>query len=194
MERQAATLVDELYKFRNQFVPVFGIERIREKSDLVQKELDKVLLQLKDLESDCGKTFYFLQRGRALTILPDYSKECEECLSKAVKRDPSLIEAWNLLGETFWKKSDIIAAKDCFENSLKREKNKVGLRSLSMVLRQLKCAKTDEAIANVIKSVEHGKNAVELDTTDGMSWYIYGNAHLSLFFATDQSSKVRMRI
>lgn len=104
-----------------------------------------------------------------------------------MKRDPSLIDGWNLLGETFWKKGDIPAAKDCFEGSLKREKNKVALRSMSMVLRQLKCSTPKERIDNSVKSVDYAKSAVELGSTDGMSWYILGNAYLSLFFASEHS-------
>lgn len=188
-EQRVVEIVNKLQQFSDNFIADNGIEKAGEKKKLVEEQLKNTLAELKDLESTCQKTTYFLQYGRALNILSEYSKECEDCLSKAVKRDPSLIEAWNLLGETFWKKSDNLAAKDCFEGSLKREKNKVALRSLSMVLRQVKCAKPEESINNVIKSVEHAKSAVDLDKTDGMSWFVLGNAYLSLFFASDHSAQ-----
>ncbi|XP_039264737.1 tetratricopeptide repeat protein 5-like [Styela clava] len=188
-EQQVVEIVNKLQKFSDSFISDHGIEKAREKKKLVKAELMKSLEEVKLLEPTCEKTTYLLQYGRALNILPEYNKECEDCLSKVVKRDPSLIEAWNLLGETFWKKSDNLAAKDCFEGSLKREKNKIALRSLSMVLRQVKCTKSEEAISNVIKSVDLAKMSVDIDKNDGMSWFVLGNAYLSLFFASDQSAQ-----
>jgi hypothetical protein len=35
-----------------------------------------------------------------------YNNEAETVLSKAVKLDPTNVEAWNDLGEVFWKKND----------------------------------------------------------------------------------------
>ena len=50
-----------------------------------------------------------------------------------------------------------------------QSKNKVSLRNLSMVLRQL--GKTPEEKADFIqKSVDHAKEAVQMDFKDGTSW------------------------
>ena len=57
-------------------------------------------------------------KGKALNVTQDYSPEAKECLSKAVKLDPKLIEGWVQLGELFWKKGDIIDAKNCCEGAL----------------------------------------------------------------------------
>lgn len=35
--------------------------------------------------------------GKALNVTPDYSPKAEELLSKAVKLEPTLVEAWNQL-------------------------------------------------------------------------------------------------
>ena len=59
-----------------------------------------------------------LQRGRALNVMPEFSSEALECLSKAVKLDPKLVEAWNQLGECYWKNKDIEAARNCFNGAL----------------------------------------------------------------------------
>jgi tetratricopeptide (TPR) repeat protein len=69
---------------------------------------------------DCirGKAEYLLQRGRALNVMPNYCKESEELLSKAVKLDPKLAEAWVYLGECYWKNNQIELARNCFEGSL----------------------------------------------------------------------------
>ena len=81
-----------------------------------------------------------------------------------------------------------------------QEKDKVALRNLSMVLRQL--SEGEERSKNILLSVERAKEAIALDVTDGMSWcklendYVFttgylhldvlGNAYLSLFFAGGQ--------
>lgn len=188
-EELLVDIVDKLYDYNDNFISRNGIEKAVDKDSCVRQQLKESMNSIAKLESLCRKTVYSLQYGRALNIIPEYSKECEDYLSKAVKRDPSLIEGWNLLGETFWKKGDISSAKDCFEGSLKREKNKVALRSMSMVLRQIKCSTPKDYVNNVIKSVESAKEAVGIDADDGMTWYILGNAYLSLFFATDHSAQ-----
>lgn len=57
-------------------------------------------------------------KGKALNVTPDYSPEAEVLLSKAVKLEPELVEAWNQLGEVYWKKGDIAAAHTCFSGAL----------------------------------------------------------------------------
>lgn len=50
--------------------------------------------------------------------MPQYSKEAEEVLSRAVKLDPKHVDAWNELGESYWKKDEIEEAKNCFSGAL----------------------------------------------------------------------------
>ena len=57
-------------------------------------------------------------RGRALDFLPEYSRQAEENLSKSLKLIPTKRDAWDALGHVYWKKSDLAAAKNCFESSL----------------------------------------------------------------------------
>jgi Tfp pilus assembly protein PilF len=56
-------------------------------------------------------------RGRALNICADHDTEAENLLSKAVKLDPAMTEAWNELGEAHWKRGDVDTAKTCFEGA-----------------------------------------------------------------------------
>lgn len=56
--------------------------------------------------------------GKALNVTPNYSPKAEELLSKAVKLEPKLVEAWNQLGEVYWKKGDVAAAHTCFSGAL----------------------------------------------------------------------------
>ncbi|XP_064641603.1 tetratricopeptide repeat protein 5-like isoform X2 [Lineus longissimus] len=127
--------------------------------------------------------------GRALNVLSGFNQEALELLAKAVKLDPSLVEAWNHLGECYWKNNDVKAAHNCFTGALSHSKNKVSLRNLSMVLRQLGST-SEEKLKNVEESVEKAKEAVGFDVKDGTSWFILGNAYLSLFFNMNQSPKV----
>ncbi|KAH0626293.1 hypothetical protein JD844_001203 [Phrynosoma platyrhinos] len=129
-------------------------------------------------------------KGKALNVSPDYNAQAEELLSKAVKLDPELVEAWNQLGEVYWKKGDISAAHTCFSGALSHCKNKVSLQNLSMVLRQLRTSSANEHAQNVMDSVRQAKLAVQMDVRDGRSWYVLGNAYLSLFFNTGQNPKI----
>lgn len=53
-------------------------------------------------------------------MAPDFSAKAEECLSRAVKLEPGLVEGWNTLGEQYWKKGDLVAAKNCFTGALQQ--------------------------------------------------------------------------
>ncbi|XP_032117181.1 tetratricopeptide repeat protein 5 isoform X3 [Sapajus apella] len=148
--------------------------------------------------------------GKALNVTPDYSPKAEELLSKAVKLEPKLVEAWNQLGEVYWKKGDVAAAHTCFKGALTHVscplflwktqmgrmnffgscRNKVSLQNLSMVLRQLRTDTEDEHSQHVMDSVRQAKLAVQMDVHDGRSWYILGNSYLSLYFNTGQNPKI----
>lgn len=63
---------------------------------------------------------YFYLKGKALNVTPNYDSKAEEALSRAIKLDIKLFEAWNELGESYWKKEDILEAKNCFQGALKQ--------------------------------------------------------------------------
>jgi Tfp pilus assembly protein PilF len=46
-------------------------------------------------------------RGKCLDFLPEYTKQAEENLSKAIKLLPTNREAWDALGHVYWKKQDL---------------------------------------------------------------------------------------
>lgn len=56
-----------------------------------------------------------------------------------------------------------------------------------MVLRQEPVPDAEQRIQNIQKGVEYAKEAVSLDTSDGISWAILGNAYLSSFFTIAQN-------
>ncbi|KAK2180329.1 hypothetical protein NP493_447g01045 [Ridgeia piscesae] len=128
-------------------------------------------------------------KGKALNVTQTYNAEAQEYLSKAVKLDPKLVEGWVQLGESYWKQGDISDAKNCFEGALSHSKDKVALRNLSMVLRQLGSDAAERG-RFIAESVEKAKEALQLDIKDGTSWLILGNAYLSQFFMGGQNPKI----
>lgn len=71
-----------------------------------------------DCANDSTKAKFYYLNGYALNILPKYNEVAEELLSKAVKLDPKLVNAWNELGECYWKKDKINEAATCFKRAL----------------------------------------------------------------------------
>ena len=66
------------------------------------------------------KAEFLLQKGRCLNVAPEFSGPAEESLSRAVKLEPGLVEGWNTLGEQYWKKADLVAARNCFTGALQQ--------------------------------------------------------------------------
>ncbi|XP_029808344.1 tetratricopeptide repeat protein 5 [Suricata suricatta] len=184
-------LVDQLYSFRECYFETHGVEDAGRKQQDVREEMEKTLQQMEEVVGSAqGNAQVLMLTGKALNVTPEYSPKAEELLSKAVKLEPQLVEAWNQLGEVYWKKGDVASAHTCFSGALTHCKNKVSLQNLSMVLRQLRTDTEDEHSRHVMDSVRQAKLAVQMDVHDGRSWYILGNAYLSLFFNTGQNPKI----
>ncbi|KAK5848286.1 hypothetical protein PBY51_005914 [Eleginops maclovinus] len=184
-------LVDDLYNFRDNYFETHSVEEAGRKQNDVAQEMEKTLKKLEEKEDQLKhKAEFLLQKGRCLNVSPDFSAVAEECLSRAVKLEPGLVEGWNTLGEQYWKKGDLTGAKNCFTGALQQSKNKVSLRNLSMVLRQLPTANSEDHNKHVMDSVVLAREAVQLDVTDGTSWYILGNANVSLFFTSGQKPQL----
>ncbi|KAJ8261583.1 hypothetical protein GJAV_G00155970 [Gymnothorax javanicus] len=184
-------LVDQLYHFRDHYFETHNVEDAGRKQNDVTQEMEKVLKRMDEKEERYRHSAWFLLlRGRCLTVAPGFSSPAEECLSRAVKLDPGLVEGWNTLGEQYWRKGDLVGAKSCFTGALQQCKNKVSLRSLSMVLRRLPAGGAEEQGQQVLESVDMARQAVQLDVSDGTSWYVLGNAFISLFFSSGQNPQV----
>ncbi|KAH0950598.1 hypothetical protein HN011_007901 [Eciton burchellii] len=182
--------VKTLYLFRDRYFETHSIDEAIKKPTDVEKEMRDTLSKFdecKGYEIDGSRAKYYYLKGKALNVVDRFVPQAEELLSKAVKLEPKLIEAWNELGECYWKNDDIKQAKNCFVGALQHDRNKVSLRNLSMVLRQEQASSTEERTNNIQQGVDYAKEAVSLDTTDGTSWAILGNAYLSSFFTVVQS-------
>jgi tetratricopeptide (TPR) repeat protein len=152
----------------------------------LKDRVDRILSDLPNAEHTDSKftakqkaKIYFL-RGKALEVLPQYSKEAEECLSRAVKFAPEMMDAWNSLGHCFWKKNDLVSAHNCYTTALQLSPNKVSYRELSRILRLIDVSKQisdsdgeklkNQRVENVVQSVATAKKAVGMDLEDGESW------------------------
>lgn len=69
------------------------------------------------------RAYYLYLMGKAYNVEEEYNIKAEDYLSKAVKLNPNLINAWNHLGDSYFKKGEYAEAKNCFLNAL----NKVNL-------------------------------------------------------------------
>jgi len=185
-------LVESVYRFRDRYFEDHELEEAVHKLSKVREKQSQAVSELKMHETRAEQTDrakYLYLRGKLLNVDPEFSQDAETLLSRAVKLNPRMVCAWNELGESYTRKNDFVNSRICFEGALQHEKNKVSLRSLSMVLRQLPTAKTEEKVANIEDSLVKGKEAVALDTSDGLSWSVLGNAYFAHFFLVSQNPK-----
>ncbi|RWS30052.1 tetratricopeptide repeat protein 5-like protein, partial [Leptotrombidium deliense] len=133
--------VEQLYEYRNKYYSISPIEKYSLKECDVNAKLQETLELLQSAKEECEKkekAVYCMLYGKALNVKREYDQLAFDYLSKSVKLNPKLTEAWNELGECYWKKGDLKASLNCFEGCLKYDKmDKVALRNLSMLLRQL---------------------------------------------------------
>nr|CAD7462445.1 unnamed protein product [Timema tahoe] len=85
-------------------------------------------LRLSENAQRLSRVMYYYLKGKALNVGPQHSPQAEAALSKAVKLDPTLVEAWNELGDCYWKKDEIKEAKNCFMGALGHEKDSAAQR------------------------------------------------------------------
>ncbi|CAN6483186.1 unnamed protein product [Victoria cruziana] len=179
----ATKAADDLYVLRDTYFPSDPgdkISALQQQADIALRLLDDAFPLDKRKEPSRRASFEFL-RGKILDVYPDYRKQAEDHLSKAVKLNPSLLDAWLCLGNCMWKKGDLSSAKNCFSLALQKGPDKKILSQLSMLERRLaQGAKSRSEMVD--ESIRHAKQAVMLDVKDGYSWYILGNAYLTSFF------------
>ncbi|KAK8561545.1 hypothetical protein V6N13_149284 [Hibiscus sabdariffa] len=181
---KAGKAADDLYEIRDTFFPQTPDDKtskLQHESDLALKLLDSIPAEQRKLPVQ--RATYEYLRGKILDVVPDYRKEAEDHLSKAVKLNPSLGDAWLCLGNCIWKKGDLTSAKNCFNLALSKGPNKKILCQLSMLERRMSQGADNQA-EMVEESIRHAKEAITLDVKDGNSWYNLGNACLTSFFVT----------
>ena len=90
--------------------------------------MENVLKEFGSLESSAveeNRAMFLYLKGKLLNITGDFNSQAESALSKSVKLSPTLVEAWNELGESYMRKNDWTTARTCIEGALQHQKNKV---------------------------------------------------------------------
>ncbi|XP_074787139.1 LOW QUALITY PROTEIN: tetratricopeptide repeat protein 5 [Athene noctua] len=145
-----------------------------------------------EMVSPQGRGRALVLRARALGVSPTGAARAEQALSRAVKLDPGLSPAWTRLGEARWKRGDLQGARACFTGALAHGEDAEARRLLSMVLR----AGGDPGGVPggaLRESLAQAEAAVRCAPRDGRSWYVLGNAYVSLFFGGGQSPEAARR-
>ncbi|RVE53033.1 hypothetical protein evm_002331 [Chilo suppressalis] len=188
--------LQDMYLYRDMFFENHAIKMAPEKNKLVEEKKEELVKKFQKIDVDKQVPFssranFLYLKGRCYNINPVYDARATQCLSKAVKLNPHLVDAWNELGECYWKNMNVKEAKASFEGALKHERNRISLRCLSIILRQENedRAPKDTTTA-ILKSVELAKEAVAQDIKDGVSWTVLGNAYLCQFFMVSQDPAV----
>lgn len=163
------------------------IESIRKASASIISRIDSTP---EDQDAGVTSARLFFWKGQALDIVPGRFKDAENALSKAIKLDPNMVEAWNLLGNGYWKTGDLQNAKNCFLAALDQQVNSASLRDLSMILRSIHVKDSNERLKLVTESVRRAHEAVKLDMKDSKNWYNLGNAYLTEFFCSGSDHAV----
>ncbi|KAI3467020.1 hypothetical protein Pfo_023683 [Paulownia fortunei] len=186
---EASKAADALYNIRDTYFPTNPDDKTSKlltQSNIALQMLDKIPPEKR--KTPVQRATYEYLRGKVLDVFPEYKKEAEDHLSKAVKLNPSLADAWLSLGNCIWKKGDLASAKNCFTLGLSKGPNKGILCQLSMLQRRMAQGKiktyAEDQVKVVDDSIKHAKEAITLDVKDGNSWYNLGNACLTSFFVT----------
>ncbi|XP_075518566.1 uncharacterized protein LOC142552688 isoform X1 [Primulina tabacum] len=177
---------DDLYDVRDTYFsanPDEKASKLLGKANLALQLIDEIPSEKR--KTPLQRATHEYLRGKVLDVFPEYKKEAEDHLSKAVKLNPSLGDAWLSLGNCIWKKGDLASAKNCYTLALSKGPSKIILCQLSMLERRMAQDKSAEDQVKIVEeSIKHAKEAIALDVQDGNSWYNLGNACLTSFFVT----------
>eukprot|EP01006_Ploeotia_vitrea_P052990 TRINITY_DN67746_c2_g1_i1.p1 TRINITY_DN67746_c2_g1~~TRINITY_DN67746_c2_g1_i1.p1 ORF type:complete len:487 (+),score=50.24 TRINITY_DN67746_c2_g1_i1:117-1577(+) len=179
----------ELYHLRDEEFCASANEKNRK----IKRLVDELLKIIPD-PSTCNENIkaqlhYYI--GKTWDALPSYQKDAETHLSKAVKFNPSLHDAWLCLGHSYWKNDNLPRALECLQTAVElAPQDKCALREMARVLR-LSGTNPQERKESVEQSVETAKKAVGIDLKDGNSWYVLGNCYLSFFINTINTSYLK---
>lgn len=142
-------------------------------------------------ESPALQALLWCLRGKAMTLGEEGrgSLEAEVLLADAVKLDPSLIDAWNCLGECFWHRNELETARCTFVCALEHERSADTLRLLSMLLRTMARSGHEGPASLLAESVHLAKESVRHDAGAAKCWLGLGCAHLVSYLDVTQTAE-----
>ncbi|KAH0998979.1 hypothetical protein HUJ04_003306 [Dendroctonus ponderosae] len=115
-------LVNELGFFKDRYILNYGIENAANQSRDLDRQMDEkleIFLKHQSAALETNKPYYYYLKGKLLNISTTYSSEAESLLSKAIKLDPKIVDAWNELAESYFKANEFAKAQSCFEGGLR---------------------------------------------------------------------------
>lgn len=151
------------------------------KEELINERVESIVSKANELSEERGGYESFV-RGRARDARLEFDPVAESELSRAVKLRPNDVDAWNALGDVFWKKKDRASAADCYRRANDARNNAVSFRSLSLLER-----------TDLDESVSLARKAVHLDASHHESWYVLGNALVARRFDATSRDESRRR-
>ncbi|MFH4976662.1 hypothetical protein AB6A40_003371 [Gnathostoma spinigerum] len=182
----------DIEKTRDMFWELYPNKTAAERNEMI-RELAFALIQeipLETTDTMVAKASYNLLRGRILNLSPEFDRKCEEHLSRAVKMNPELSEAWRELGECWLKKGDPQSAVYCFQESLKRNRTAKCLCALATARRyeNAMMSTKKDVVNSHEESIRLCLEAVTTEPQNSFAWYSLGNAYLMQFFTKNQQN------
>lgn len=115
-----ARLLDTISKLEDSKGILMRLFLIPKSVHLTKLYMYSVCCVFKDEAMQKNRARYLYLLGKANNIEGEFSPKAEEYLSKALKLNPNLVDAWNHLGDSYFKKGNYTEAKNCFTNALNR--------------------------------------------------------------------------
>uniref|UniRef100_A0A0N5C4L3 TPR_REGION domain-containing protein n=1 Tax=Strongyloides papillosus TaxID=174720 RepID=A0A0N5C4L3_STREA len=163
----------DLYFINN---PTISYEQfLKELKNKVSKLREEIPISIKDAKN-VKATNYYIQ-GKILNIMPEYDGNCENYLTKAIKKECTKWEFWLELAICMWKKGDLEGALECMKEAYKLNNNDCSiLTEYGTVLRNQKKPELNELGREICC------RGIELYPKDSMIWYSYANQCLHDFY------------
>ncbi|GBP71228.1 Tetratricopeptide repeat protein 5 [Eumeta japonica] len=115
--------MNDLYLFRDFYFEDHPLDRAAHKKKQVDEKKDILIEKFNEIDENLltlqNRARFLYMKGRTYNLSTSYDYRASECLSKAVKLNPRLVDAWNELGECYWKNLNMKDAKSSFEGALR---------------------------------------------------------------------------
>ncbi|CEF64063.1 Tetratricopeptide repeat protein 5 [Strongyloides ratti] len=140
---------------------------------------EEIPISIKDVKNITATNFYI--QGKILNIMPEYDENCENYLTKAVKKECTKWESWLELAICMWKKGNYEGALECMKEAYKLNNNNCDiLIEYGTVLRNQKKPELNELARKLCLK------GIEIYPNNPMIWYSYANQCLHDFYNYDK--------
>lgn len=149
--------IDKLELIDNSYFQKDRPSKMQTLHDQIMTLLNSKMFDVEKANKKTKSEYYYL-KGKTYDFHPEFHKEAEELLSKAVKLRPCWHEPMRALAHVYWKKQDYAKSVMLYQNAIEEEPNdKRALRCLSMVIRKLPFKTEKEKLKHLKQSIDYGK-------------------------------------